>query len=253
MDNSRKIRRVCKFCGKTFELTKSQLRQVEEKWPINCGRSCARKAQHARNHGDKRIDIECEGCGEVFQAVKWEIKRGKKYCNSKCYYKSRFGEPKERRKKLNKKISAILRDEKYMAYLKGKAKYLGLKYGVDPDDIIQDYFLHLLEGHNSFIEQTSMSIIRKEYNRGVCGKWKAKADIIDAEGLKFIKDKVRFLESNEFKEYLIDIKSVTTKYEYKVIELAILGFGRNDSNEITYGGNEKFSKTWNKFIKPNLL
>lgn len=150
---------------------------------------------------------------------------------------------------MNEKIIRILKSDRYFRFLKNRAKQLSIKYNVCEEDILQDHFLNLIEGRNLFIEQTAMETIRKEYNRGIVGKRKARKVTIDLVGLKFIREKKNFLTDIEFMEYLIDLKKVTTEYEYKVIQLALMGFGRGEVDRNTFGSHDKFSKSWNKWIK----
>lgn len=223
------------------------MRQVAKKWPVNCSRSCAKKLQHQKNHSSKRVVKKCETCEEEFYIAIWN--RSQKYCSQKCSLFARFGEPKKRIAELRKKVEKIINDEKYMNFIKRKAIKISSKYGVDYNDILQDYFLHLCEGHNSFIEQTSMDVIRREYNRGICGKRKAKDCLVNTDILEHIREKENFLDSFEFKEYLIDIEKTADEYELKLINLALCGFGRTESNNKLKGSNEKFSRTWNFIIK----
>ena len=49
--------------------------------------------------------LRCQGCGKLFLDYKY---RSRKYCSHKCYVKSRFGAPEERRKSGRKKAGEEL-------------------------------------------------------------------------------------------------------------------------------------------------
>lgn len=244
MENVRKIRRVCNFCGKDFTLTKSQMRQVKEKWAVNCSKSCARKAQHAKNHADKRKVKKCDNCGAEFKTTNWN--KGRMFCSTSCSSIARFGDPKRRKKKMLQKIEAILKDERYMAYLQSISKKIGLKYGVDCNDIFQDYFVALLEGQNCFIEQTAMTTVRKEYNRGICGKWKAKEITVSGEAIDLISKRGKKSTEIEKLELLNDLRAVTSSFEFLICKLLLQGFRAIEIKDRLTTGNDRFWQTWKK-------
>lgn len=241
-------RRICSFCQKEFYLTRDQKRQAKSKWPINCSRSCARKSQHARNHKEKRIKITCENCGDEFQAIKWEVDRGRKFCSQKCSNISRFGDPVRRRELMNEKIFKIIRDEKYYKYLKNIAERLSYNYRVDFDDLFQNYFLEILEGRNTTIEKATMSFVRKEYNRGITGKHYAGGITIgiDKESMNTFINKSKNMSDIELIEYLIDLKSVLSEYEFKIFTMILEGHNFELIRDKIKGSSAKFSETFKR-------
>jgi hypothetical protein len=73
-----KIKKICKTCGKTFPIRKSEI----IKRP-NRGQYCSQKCRKLGKY------IKCLQCGKLFPAPPCEIRRGRKYCNSKCYGKAK--------------------------------------------------------------------------------------------------------------------------------------------------------------------
>jgi len=215
--------RICGFCGAAFTVTKTQQRQVYEKWPKNCSRTCAKRAQHVKNHGDKRIDKSCPICSTIFTVTPYNI--DKTFCSAKCSAIERFGMPSERIKKNNERLLSILRDKKYMRYMRKIAYSIGRKYGVDAEDILQDFFLHLASGHNSTIENTAMEIVRLEYNRGFTKTRFCKNAAVDLENFKHLQDH-RSMNDLDIFEYLLDLRKILTDDEMKIVHMLILGHGK---------------------------
>ena len=223
------------------------MRQTKDKWAVNCSRSCARKAQHERNHGSKRETKSCLVCNKKFKVTLYN--KHQTFCSVACSSKHRFGDLD--REKVKDKIESIIKDEKYFKFFKKKAFRLGLKYEIDPEDIIQDFFLELCQGRNTMIEQSAMSTIRKEYNRGVTGKTKSKDIIIALENLNNIKSIEYFDSGLKFFEYIYDLKRLLSEDEFKIAWLKIIGFGYYES----YENRDKLSKReflniWNKLKFP---
>lgn len=246
MGNKIKNKRVCKFCGVEFTLSKVQMRQAKNKWAVHCSRACARKNQHNKNYGGIRTIKKCLICKKEFRVSKWD--RDKRYCSVKCSSFSRFGEPKKRIAKMNAKVEKILEDDKYFMFLKRISKKLGNTFNVDCDDIIQDYFLGLLEGHNHFIEQSAMSTVRKEYKRGF-----VKSKFINISGqcciediAYILKEKRNFFDTEDFIDYLIDIGKTLNDIERKIVYLLLQGHNKTETREIITGISN--SRYWD-FVK----
>lgn len=243
MVDSREIRRICKFCGKQFELSKSQMRQVKSKWPTNCSRSCARKAQHSRNHKHIRTEKECVMCGSKFTTTNWN--NGKVYCSKKCASTARFGE--KDNKKMLSKLNQILKDKKYLKYIENVAFKYSYKFGKCEEfgkEILQEYFLNLCNGNNTTIENVANSLIRKEIKRGVTGKWQSDFSFSTEQAMKFIKEKKTSLSSIEFKEYILDLYGSLSDFEREFITMYIKGFKDSEVMKMIRKkypiGNERF-------------
>lgn len=238
-------RRLCKFCGVEFFLTPKQKRQVRERWPVNCSRSCARKAQHERNHGAIRTKKKCQFCSGEFTVTNWS--KHQIFCSRECSNKNRFGNIDKESSR--KKIFKILTDEPYLRFINNKAKSLASKYGVESDDLIQDYFLSLLKGHNCLLEQSAMETIRKEYNRGVVGKRKANGVITGIESVGALREARSFLCGSEFSEYMMDLKATLDEDEFKIAWLKILGLGYYEAYERRDSLTKRqFNEIW-RFLK----
>lgn len=89
----------CKFCGKRFHATPSQIRNGRGKF---CSRSCANKWRHkfvkpkrgknTSNWQGGGISRTCPICGKELIIPKGRIKEGRgKFCSRKCYYISITG------------------------------------------------------------------------------------------------------------------------------------------------------------------
>lgn len=245
MESSREIRRICSFCEKEFELTKTQMRQVKEKWAINCSRSCARKKQHAHNHKDKRIDKKCIVCKKEFTVVNWN--KDQELCSNKCVGIARFGE--KDRTKMIVKLDRILKDEKYKKYIKGTAWRIANKFRLGEgfiEDLIQEYYLKLLEGNNTLIEHVANSLLRKELKKGIVGKWNVDFKISSTDIMPIIKEVSKECTNEEFMHYIADIMRPMNEFERKFILLYIKGFTDLEVMEKIRKhfpiGNEKFYK-----------
>lgn len=247
MEKEKRNLKVCKCCDKQLTISGKQLARPKGRLPVYCSKSCARKIQHLKKYGKIREEKECPICKNKFTVVNWN--RDKTYCSIKCSSISRFGRPKESKLEIEQRLETILKDKKYFNYIVNIAKRLGRFYGVDHDDLIQDYFVCLLEGKNTSIEFVSAYSVRKEYNRGITGKHRAKDVIIDCDLIKILRNKKEKFSSIEMVEYLLDLKKITTQYEYKIIELALLGFGHGETKKKVKGNSQKFLDTWNFWVK----
>lgn len=223
------------------------MRQSKEKWAINCSRSCARKAQHARNHAKKRTELECPVCRKKFIAVKWEKENGRTYCSTECAKTARFGE--KDRSKMLYKVEAILKDDEYLRYINGLAKKISFKWRRDLEfakEIVQEYFLRLCDGQNTMIEHVAKDMLRKELKRGITGKHNSDFNFNSLEALGEVKKKKNDLDSIEFKEYIIDLFGSLSEFERKFIWMYIKGFTNAEvMNEI----RKKFPISNDNFYK----
>jgi len=245
MEVTREVRRVCAYCSISYTLTKLQMRQVKEKWPINCSKSCARKAQHARNHSDKRDAKDCEACGKKFVVANWD--KGKRFCSITCSSINRFGDAKDRTKRNHDRLETIIRDEKYFGYIRSKAKKIAYQYGIEWEDIVQDFFLELAEGRTAMIEKVAMNTVRETYRRGMVGaRYVNRSGFVIEDCLKVVKDKQKFLSSHDFIDYVFDLKSLLTESEFQVVFLALKGFNKREVYEQLKGNipRRAFHKIW---------
>jgi len=212
--------RVCLFCGGAFKITPKQKRQVKAKWPLHCSRSCSKKTQHAKNHGGIRQDKNCKFCGITFTVTRHNSTQI--FCSTKCYSESRFGDPKRHVEKNRERVNRILSNEKYLNYIKKIANSMAIKFSVDYEDILNSFFLALLEGQNTRIEHCAHNLVRLEYNRGITGIRKGGGLHSDID-LSFVK---KFAKNNEAEmfEYLYDLKKVISEKEFEIVSFLMLGF-----------------------------
>lgn len=224
------IRRICEYCKKEFTLTIDQIRQVKHKWPVNCSRTCAKKAQHEKNHGKNRVVKSCKICGKEFTTTIWN--KDKTYCSSQCSANSRFGI--RNSKKTREKIDLILRDEKYLRYITIIAKKFAFKFQLEWQDLLQDYFAALLSGNNTTIEHVGLSKIMTEKRKGITGHRELKDFKFNSiEVLKEVKESHKKMTSIEFREFMIDMLTPLTGIERKFFLLAIKGYTKHEIvNEI---------------------
>jgi len=252
MEHERQIERVCKHCGIKFILSKSQLRQRKEKWPVHCSRSCSKKTQHAINHKDKRKSKNCPVCEKEFVVVNYNSDQ--KYCSQGCSATARFGH--KNKESVQKRMKAIIRDKKYMAFLKRTATRIAYKFRRDEnfaEEVVQEFFLELCKNHNTTIENVACGMIRKEIGRGVVGKRNVDFTFTTDVALRYIKDAKHNLAKNEFTDYIIDICRNCNEFERKFIFLYIKGFTNLEAMESIRKefpiGNENFYREKKRLVE----
>jgi hypothetical protein len=75
-----KIERICKYCGKTFEIWPSGIKNGR-------GKYCSVKCQH--DASKNKIKKNCETCDKEFYISPFFVKKGQgRFCSLKCYRKS---------------------------------------------------------------------------------------------------------------------------------------------------------------------
>jgi hypothetical protein len=72
-----KVKRICKQCGKEFEVGQSIVKRGKGKY---CSHRCAFDSKIV-----KRNKITCRKCGKIFEVTDKVISAGKQYCSKKCY------------------------------------------------------------------------------------------------------------------------------------------------------------------------
>jgi len=87
-----KIKRICKWCGKEFELHPSAIKQGRGTF---CSRKCMGKSHSEHQIGKDnpswkpKIKCICKQCGKEFEVTPSVIKQGGgKFCSRECYHKS---------------------------------------------------------------------------------------------------------------------------------------------------------------------
>ncbi len=81
MKQSRKVKRICQYCGKEFIIYRAWLRGG--KAGKYCSRSCSAKAQPRIS---SRVKLICEECGKEYE-VKNYRKDTSRFCSFKCLHK----------------------------------------------------------------------------------------------------------------------------------------------------------------------
>ena len=77
-----KIKRICKVCGKNFEILPSTAKAGKG---IFCSRSCAMKGNNNPNWVGGKVKRICQICGNEFEVLICRVKEGGgKYCSKKC-------------------------------------------------------------------------------------------------------------------------------------------------------------------------
>lgn len=251
MEKPNEIRRICKWCGKQYELTKKQMRQVISKWPAHCSRSCSKRTQNAEKHGHKREHRNCQMCGESFVVVNWN--KEKVFCSNQCASTSRFGE--KDASKTRDRLNQILKDEKYKRYLDGVARRISFKYGRGEEfkeELTQEFFKSLWEGFNTTIENVAKDMLRSELKKGIVGKRNSDFRFNSVEMLKQVKEMSKFLGSQEFVEYVVDCSKILNETEQRFLNLYLKGITKPEViDELRRQGvrmsNEKFHAMSKKF------
>lgn len=74
----------CNWCGETFKVKPSQVGNF-------CSRECFGKdrSEHGLEARKRRVEVACEGCGEVMELRKSEVGH-KKYCSPECRRDGQF-------------------------------------------------------------------------------------------------------------------------------------------------------------------
>ena len=113
-----KIKRICKFCGKEFEITPSKIRGNRG---FYCGKICYYQDRSRRFSGEnnpsfkEKILRKCQRCGKEFPVIPSRVEKGfGKYCSKKCFYGEKIKricrfcgkEFEKRRSELNGQIKA---------------------------------------------------------------------------------------------------------------------------------------------------
>lgn len=227
MGSEKQNRRVCKYCGVGFELTKRQMRQ--QKKAIFCSRSCARRHQHAKNHADKRQEKECEFCGIKFVVANWN--REKRFCSIPCSSKARFKKPTQIVINGRNRLKAIIEDKPYYEWLKRQAIRFEFKYGIDHEDLLQAFLLSVVEGSHGRFEQCWFGEIRKELKRGLTGSYDAVPVVGGEDILKSVKENSEKMDRIEFIEYLVDLQRMLSETEFKLVCLYLIGFDKGEIYE----------------------
>jgi len=86
-----KIKRVCKWCGKEFEVKPSKIKQGYGKF---CSQKCwgkwkSENIRHKNHPSWKRVIHVCEYCGKEFEVTSYKAKIGiGKFCSRECKDKS---------------------------------------------------------------------------------------------------------------------------------------------------------------------
>lgn len=125
----------------------------------------------------------------------------------------------------------MIGDESYYSWLKAKSRNFGVKYKVDSEDLLQEFFLSVMEGKTAKFEHVFFGAIRSEYCRGVTGKHDAVDFSYDETLLVRVADTRRKLSDPDFIEYLCDLRSITSETEYKLVCMYLGGFDQGEIYE----------------------
>ena len=129
-----KIKKICKQCGKEFEVTSYNFKSKRKKYcslqcrynsqkgwklprelriclncgkifywrkatPTNTGKYCSKKCKHelgAHWKGRGKVEVKCEYCGKSMIRPLWRIEKSKNYfCNGKCHLNWQWENPKQ--------------------------------------------------------------------------------------------------------------------------------------------------------------
>lgn len=146
-----------------------------------------------------------------------------------CSSRARFGNPTASIEKANVRLAKIVNDKPYYKWLQIQARKYAAKYRVDPDDLLQTFFLAVVEKQNPDIKHSFFGTIRKEYKRGITGSYDA-VDVFSTEELiKPVRDASRAMDHYEFVEYLCDLKTMlNNETEYKMVCMFLVGFDKGE-------------------------
>lgn len=115
--------------------------------------------------------------------------------------------------------------EKYLQFIKGVVKRFACKYGLDREDLLQDFFLYLLHGNNTSVEHVGFNRLKYERRRGVTGHRELNDFKFNpVEALREVRETHRKLDSIEFREFMIDMLTPMSPVERKFFLLAIKGY-----------------------------
>ena len=96
---ARKVKRICKQCGKEFETYPSEIKKDNGKF---CSRECWETWINGKNNPNWRgggIEFKCKNCEKMFKLGKWQLKKQKgMFCSRECDFEYRTK---------NKKLSDI--------------------------------------------------------------------------------------------------------------------------------------------------
>lgn len=127
----------------------------------------------------------------------------------------------------------MVTDQKYYYWISSKARKTAHKYGVDEQDLLQEFFVSALEGKTAKFEHVFYNAIRKDYCRGITGRQSASDFSESDDVLVNVKDNRRAMSDYDFIEYLCDLKALLTDNEYKLVCLYLAGFDQGEIYEST--------------------
>lgn len=172
----------------------------------------------------------------------WDTRRV--YCKATCYVRGRFGDPKDRRSNGLVDLEKVLAEPKLRAWIERKAARISEKFGIDREDILQDFYLSRMLGHFSTIEQSGINTVKTEYSRGFTKQDRIPKDVFSGELLEHVREKRNDADRIEF---MYDLRLCCNDLEYQMACFYMAGFGQYEIYEETRGcGKKAFFEAWRR-------
>lgn len=109
---------------------------------------------------------------------------------------------------------------------------MACKFNISSEDVVQEFFLALLEGNNTRIEWIAYGIVQTEYRKGIVGHRNLKDfNFHPMESLKAVRLQAKESTDIEFREYMIDMLRPLSEVERKFFLMAIKGYTRHEIME----------------------
>jgi hypothetical protein len=213
--------RGCLGCGNEF------LARVGDK-SIYCSRLCANENKSRQKK--ELLYKNCKRCNKRFQ-VKPSHFEQRVTCSKECMYKLRFGENVNRRDP-HPKLNEILSNKKLHRYIELLVKRrIEEFYSLDivlTEDIMQEYFLQLLKGNSTYIENITNYCINKEIKKGITRKSECDFSFDTYDVVEYAKTTYDNTSNDEYVKKIGEVAASLTPNEFKFLVLSIKGFCKQD-------------------------
>lgn len=212
--------KMCSFCKKKYKPKTTSKTMY-----------CSRKCSGAARKKKSRVILICPHCKNEFEVRASRANEGRKHCSVSCANTSRRKNVKSRYNEGREKVFKIINDKNWKRKLKIMARNWEIKYGIDQDDLLHDYYLTTMEGtfispYHSFCKTLKLLI-----NKGMASKKKL-GDIFEFCTVDDIAKELKAADHLQRVELFIDAKTILNEVELKATMLIAFGFMRSEIREI---------------------
>lgn len=218
------LSRNCVHCKAEFVLKSKKL--IDHR--THCSSSCSARGKLEKRYAFARTNKECPVCKVAFYVTM--TNKDKEVCSQKCHVTRRYCNIAAKRAGSHDKLNTLLGNERLMKFLKGKARGIAIKYRIDEEEIMQDFFLRMASGHSVLIEQSAAKTIRFEFTRGMTGeRYVNRAGIMNDDVLQSVQSAEPFIGGYRYADTVHDLNTWLNESEVYVIGLALKGYNRREA------------------------